>query len=151
MLRPPDSLVMLCVSARDASSAGARPNSTAVPHAHDQEEQKRLPVERHLVGAGDLRRADGDRTSTPQNASATPAAPPASDNSRLSARNCRTRRSGPAPSAARVTISCVRAVVRARSRLATFAHAAASTSADRAKQQPQRPVHGAEDFVGQRA
>ena len=43
--------------------------------------------------------------------------------------NCRTRRARDAPSAALVATSCIRLLVSASSRFATFAHAAMSTSA----------------------
>ena len=46
----------------------------------------------------------------------------------LSVSNCRTMRPRPAPSAARTAISRCRAVARASSRFATFAHAISSTS-----------------------
>ena len=56
-----------------------------------------------------------------------PAALPATHNSRLSQRNCRIRRPTPAPSAARTATSFARPADRDRSRFARFEHAISST------------------------
>ena len=60
-------------------------------------------------------------------ASATPAAPPITNSSAVSVRSCRTSRARPAPSVTRTAISRRRAVARASSTPATFAHAMTST------------------------
>ena len=62
-----------------------------------------------------------------QKAAARPAAPPSTPSRMLSARNCRTRRARPAPSAARTATSRVRDCARASSRFATLTHAISST------------------------
>jgi hypothetical protein len=58
-----------------------------------------------------------------------PMTPAASDNTTRSVRSCRTSRARPAPSAARIAISLRRPALRARIRLAAFAHAISSTAA----------------------
>ena len=63
----------------------------------------------------------------PQYASARPRTPPIPANSRLSVRSCRISRPRPAPMDRRIAISRPRLVARARSRLAMFAHAMASS------------------------
>ena len=73
--------------------------------------------------------ADATSRFTSHQAISSPAVPPVAASSRLSARNWRTRREGDAPIAARTATSRCRNVIRASERLATFAHASASTIA----------------------
>ena len=63
----------------------------------------------------------------PQYASSSPAPALASESTTLSVSSCRTTRTRPAPSAARIVNSRVRPVARASSRLATLAHAISRT------------------------
>ena len=64
----------------------------------------------------------------PQYASASPSTPPTEANSRLSVSSWRISRPRPAPMDRRIAISRPRLIARARSRLAMFAHAMASSS-----------------------
>ena len=114
---------------RVAWKAGARPNTIPVinemPNVNASTQPSiRIISMRAIFPAG----AKAIKAGTPQTASKTPDAPPARATSALSVSNCRISRQRPAPRAARTAISSCLPDARARSRLATFAHAISSTN-----------------------
>ena len=123
----PASLSVPMSAPRVACAAGNTPNSSPVPTASAI--ANRITVRSTAIAS---RRGMPSgfipiRTSTPQTASSRPRPAPSRLSSRLSVSSCRTSLERPAPSAVRMAISDPRAAARARSRLATFAHAISST------------------------
>src|SRR3989442_9996109 len=108
-----------------AFSAGASPKR--VPdNAGMPSEKKRTPPSmlksvNHGPGAAAWIGVSAPMAGSSQNASRTPAPPPAKASSRLSVRSCWTMRERPAPSDRRMAISVSRDTPRASSRLATLA------------------------------
>ena len=130
---PPASLVISWTSMREAASAGAMPNNTAVARHTARRNANARQSSAISWARGIVAAPSATSTPVPHRAMSAPMAPPASASNTLSARNCLTSRPRLAPSAARVTTSRARTVIRASSRFATFAHAAASTSPTAAK------------------
>ena len=110
-------------------NAGAKPNRMPVtvemPKVNASTQPSILIISvRGTFPAG----AKASRAGTPQNASKSPATPPASESTVLSVSNWRTSRQRPAPNALRTAISCPRPAARTKNRLATLAHAISSTN-----------------------
>ena len=111
-----------------AVSAGTRPNTTlvataiAIVKASTRQSTPTSPSRGMLAGPIAI------SARVAQNATTSPATPPARPSTTLSARNCCTSRQRPAPSAARTATSRVRPLARASSRLATFTQATRRTS-----------------------
>ena len=128
-------------STRVARNAGTVPNRITVPIAtaavkpstRQSSERSRKTV---------LRLVESWRTSRalPHMAKASPSEAPIADSTRLSDRNWRASRQRDAPSATRTLSSWRRAVARASSRLAMFAHAMSSTSPTTIMMAHERPL-----------
>ena len=116
-------------SGRDARRAGRTPNASPVRTERDKVKASTEPLMRTSALRRRISGTHGNRASSPQTASRTPHAPPATASSTLSVKSSRISRRRPAPSAARIASSGERAAARASARLATFAAAISSTSA----------------------
>ncbi len=125
--RPP-SFSVSWSDVRDTRSAGARPKSSPVKSDSSSVKPSTLPSMPMAVAGGRLLSLSDSSAGTPQSARRMPSAPPASARRTLSARSCRTRSAGEAPSATRTAISRARDAARASCRLATLAQAMSSTS-----------------------
>ena len=117
------------MSARVESAAGITPVSSAVSRVTTSASisaRLSMPIiSRWGIPAG----ASARTTRTALNASATPSSPPVSASSVDSVISWRMSRDLPAPSAARIASSCVRADPRSNCRFATLMHAIRSNSA----------------------
>ena len=112
-----------CLAAR---SAGATPNNMPAP----AEAASENAITEALISTSAPRgspRTTADASSTSHIARTVPSAPPANASTALSAPSHFTNCSRLAPSAARIAVSCARAVARTSRRLATLAQAISST------------------------
>ncbi len=116
-------------STRKVCNAGASPNKTLasreIPSANASTPRSMCVSERRGTSPG----ARATSARSPQNARSTPRAPASRPISKLSVISCRRIRPRPAPSAARMAISLVRATDFASSMFARFAQAMSSTTA----------------------
>ena len=112
----------------EARSAGASPNITLVSSVMTSVNPRTRPSSATSFKRGYLSGILATSASTLHAASNTPRIAPRSPSSALSVSICRTRRRRRAPSAARMASSFFRSALRARSRLATLAHAMSSTN-----------------------
>ena len=116
-------------SVRAPCHAGAKPNVIPVSNEINRVKASTRPSIATLSMRGTFGgRIDMDVCRL-AHASISPAAQPIPVSTRLSVKNCRINRPRLAPSAARMAVSALRRVARAKSRLATFEHAISKTSA----------------------
>ena len=114
-------------SGREATIAGARPKISPAANDNPMLKSRMLtsictaPARGRSGGATDI------SARTPHDPSSSPAAPPRSESTTLSASSWRIKRARPAPSAARTAISPVRVVARASRRFDTLTQAISIT------------------------